>query len=77
MRERLAAVNPVFATVQELARHGCTDQAGPSGDPAGIGSAPFQPAVADYYQTNVINRASAIMAECTRTYTAPLLQAAE
>jgi len=77
IRDRLAAVNPVFATVQQLLRHGCTDQAGPSGDPAGIGAAPFQLAVPDYYQTNAINRASAIMAECSRTYTTPVLQAAE
>jgi len=77
VRERLVAVNPVFATLQTLVPHGCTDQAGPSGDPASVGTAPFQPAVADYYQTNAINRASVTMAECTRTYTAPLLQAAE
>ncbi len=77
VRERLAAVNPVFATLQDLPRRGCTDQAGPSGDPAAIGREPLQPAVPNYYQTNAINRASATMAECTRTYVAPLLQAAE
>ena len=77
VRARLAAINPVFATVQELSRHGCGDQAGPSGDPAAVDAAPPQPAVPNYYQTNAINRASATMAECTRTYTAPLLQAAE
>ncbi len=77
VRDRLAAINPVFATVQGLASRGCADQAGPSGDPAGVAAAPLQPAVPNYYQTNAINRASAIMAECTRTYMAPLLQAAE
>ncbi len=77
VRERLAAVNPVFATVQQLSRNGCTDQDGPSGDPAGVETAPLQPAVPNYYQTNVINRASATMAECTRTYVSPSLQAAE
>ena len=77
VRERLAAVNPVFAIIQTLTPHGCTDQSGPSGDPANVGTAAFQPAVVDYYQTNAINRASVTMAECTRTYTAPLLQAAE
>ena len=77
VRERLAAVNPVFATIQTLTPHGCSDQAGPSGDPANVGTLAFQPAVIDYYQTNAINRASVTMAECTRTYTAPLLQAAE
>ncbi len=77
VREHLAAVNPVFATVQALPRHGCGDQASPSGDPASVDATPLQPAVPNYYQTNAINRASATMAECTRTYTAPLLQAAE
>jgi len=77
VRERLAVVNPVFATIQTLTPRGCTDQAGPSGDAGSVGIDAFQPAVADYYQTNAINRASATMAECTRTYTAPLLQAAE
>ena len=77
VRDRLAVVNPVFATLQELPRRGCTDHAGPSGNGDNLASEPFQPAVADYYQTNAINRASVTMAECTRTYTAPLLQAAE
>ena len=77
VRDRMAEVNPVFATIQELPRHVTTDHAGPAGDPAEIGGALFQPAVPDYYQTNAINRASVTMAECTRTYTAPLLQAAE
>ncbi len=77
VRDRMAAVNPVFATVQGLSRRGCDDQGGPSGDAAAVDAAPLQPAVPNYYQTNVINRASSIMAECTRTYVAPILQAAE
>ena len=75
VRSRLVEVNPVFRTVQGLERHGCTDTAGPAaGD---VSPAPFVLAVPDYYQTNPIARASATMAECTRTYTAPALQAAE
>ena len=77
MRDRLAAVNPVFATVQALPRRGYAEGAAPSGDPAALGSEPLQPAVPNYYQTNAINRASATMAECTRTYATPVLQAAE
>jgi len=76
VRDGLATVNPVFARQQELPRHGCTDLSGPPADGA-LSDAPFQPAVPDYYQTNPICRASATMAECTRTYTAPLQQAAE
>jgi len=76
VRDRLVQVNPVFGTVQDLPRSGCTDMAGP---PTGgsLSEAPFEPAVPDYYQTNAICRASPTMAECTRTYTAPILQAAE
>jgi hypothetical protein len=33
--------------------------------------------VANYDQTDPISRASAVMAECTSTYAAPLAQAAE
>ncbi len=75
VRARLEATNPVFSTQQILPRHGCTNTAGPAGGALGSGS--FVLAVPDYYQTNPIARASATMAECTRTYTAPALQAAE
>ena len=76
VRDRMMQVNPVFGTQQDLPRRGCTDLSGP---PAGgaLSDAPFLPAVPDYYQTNPICRASETMAECTRTYTAPLPQAAE
>ena len=76
VRERLVAVNPVFATVQVLPIRGCTDVSGPAaGELAGQG---FAPAVPDYYLTNAITRASETMAECSRLYThVPTLQAAE
>ena len=78
VRDRLVAVNPVFATLQTLPRRVTTDHTGPLGDASAIGTAPFRPAVTDYYQTNSINRASVTMAECTRTFTmVPQLQAAE
>ena len=76
LRARLERVNPIFARVEYLPRFGCTDPAGPAGDPAGLGEAPFAPAVANYYQTDPISRASPTMAECTAT-AAPLAQAAE
>jgi NADH-quinone oxidoreductase subunit G len=76
VRDRLVQVNPVFAVQQELQRHGCTDLSGPAAG-GELSDAPFQPAVPDYYQTNAICRASATMAECTRTYTHPMQQAAE
>lgn len=75
VRARLAEVNPVFSTLQVLPRHGCLDPSGPAQLP--LGSAPFAVSVPDYYLTNPIARASATMAECSRTYAGPVLQAAE
>ena len=75
IRRRLAEVNPVFAR-QGLPRFGATDLSGPSGDRAALGNAAFNGAIHDYYQTNVISRASPTMAECSRIYTQPVVQAA-
>ena len=72
VRDRLAAVNPVFAA-QGLVRH-TAGAALPAGK---VGSAPFTETTPDYYQTNAIARASLTMAECSRTYAVPMLQAAE
>ncbi len=76
VRARLAAVNPVFAR-QGLPRFGATGEAGPAGDASALGGAPFTAMIQDYYQTNVISRASATMAECSRVYARPVAQAAE
>lgn len=76
VRAGLEQANPVFATVGHLPRFGANDLTAPAGDPAAISDAPFVPAVTDYYQTNPISRASAVMAECTATYApAPALAA--
>ena len=75
LRARLVEANPVFGSIQSLARHGCTDLAGPPG--GAMGGEAFVYPVTDYYQTNPIARASETMAECSRTYAAPALQAAE
>ena len=75
LRARLVEANPVFGSIQSLARHGCADLAGPSG--GAMGGEAFVYPVTDYYQTNPIARASETMAECSRTYAAPALQAAE
>ena len=78
LRVRLEQVNPVFGRVGFLPRFGCTDQSGPSGDPAALSDAPFEPAIANYYQTDPISRASPTMAACTATFAAtPLVAAAE
>jgi NADH-quinone oxidoreductase subunit G len=71
LRARLELVNPVFSRVGFLPRFGASDASGPVGDPAAVGAGAFVPAIADYYQTNPISRASAVMAECTQTYAVP------
>ena len=75
VRSRLADVNPVFSQLQSIHVSGCADPTGPV--KAAIHDAPFRPSMPDYYLTNVISRASATMAECSRIYAAPILQAAE
>jgi NADH-quinone oxidoreductase subunit G len=78
LRTRMEQVNPVFARIGFLPRFGCTDQSGPSGDPAVLSDAPLEPVVTNYYQTDPISRASPTMAACTATFAAtPLVEAAE
>ena len=76
LRTRMARANPVFARVG-LARFGAGDQTGPRSHavPPAPGHAPFTPAVADYYLTNPISRASLTMAECSRIAPASLAAA--
>ena len=68
LRARLEQVNPVFGRLGFLPRFGANDLSAPAGDPAAVSDSAFVPAVRDYYQTNPISRASAVMAECTQTY---------
>jgi NADH-quinone oxidoreductase subunit G len=78
LRARLEQANPVFGRIGFLPRFGCSDEGGPAGDPAALSDAPFVPAIANYYQTDPISRASPTMAACTATFAAtPLVAAAE
>jgi NADH-quinone oxidoreductase subunit G len=79
IRRRLAAVNPVFGRIGERVPLACTDRTPPAGDPAAMCADPFVPAIANYYQTDPISRASPTMAACTQIYYQhrPILQAAE
>ncbi len=78
LRARLEQVNAVFGRVGFLPRFGTGDPAGPAGDPAALDDAPFVPAIANYYQTDPISRASPTMAACTETfYGTPQALAAE
>jgi NADH-quinone oxidoreductase subunit G len=75
LRARMAAVNPVFATVDTLTRLATSDTTGPvsAGE---LARAPFGVAIRDYYQTDPISRASPTMRACTETVV-PLAMAAE
>ncbi len=77
LRRELYAAHPHFAavdTVAESDRAGLAKLAGRGGatDKAG-----FVPAVADFYTTNPIARASAVMAECSALASGRMRQAAE
>ena len=75
LRGRMAQQNPVFARVGEVARIAGAGRSAPAAS-GSVGDAVFQPTVTDYYQTNPVSRASATMAECTRTYVVPSLPVA-
>ena len=77
LRRRLAGAHPAFARVGTLARAGCADATGPAGDPAAMFPTHFTPAIADYYQTDPISRASPTMVRCTETFASRPLLAAE
>jgi NADH-quinone oxidoreductase subunit G len=70
VRARLLRANPVFGRVG-APRFGAVDRSGPA-EGGTVEASPFVPAVADYYQTNAISRASLTMAECSRTAPASL-----
>ncbi|HTU56611.1 MAG TPA: NADH-quinone oxidoreductase subunit NuoG [Acetobacteraceae bacterium] len=77
LRRRLEAAHPAFARVGAVARAFCEDFAGPAGDPAAMLPSPFVPAIADYYRTDPISRASPTMARCTATFGTGTALAAE
>jgi NADH-quinone oxidoreductase subunit G len=56
---------------------GCVDLAGPSGDPAAMGEAPFASPIRDFWRTDPIGRASPTMAECSALFGRPQAMAAE
>jgi NADH-quinone oxidoreductase subunit G len=67
LRARLERANPVFARTG-APRFGAAEAGGPQGAdaPADLGGPDLLPAIADYYQTNPICRASLTMAACSR-----------
>ena len=68
LRARLDQFNPVFARLDVSPHFGASDAAGPAGDAAALGDAPFVLPIETYYQTDPISRASPTMTECTAIY---------
>jgi len=72
VRARLEQINPVFGRIGSLPRFGCSDHAGPAGDPAVLSDAPLVSAVPNYYVTDPISRASPTMAACVAAQVTPV-----
>ncbi|TPG61264.1 NADH-quinone oxidoreductase subunit G [Roseomonas nepalensis] len=76
VRTRLAEVNPAFARTDEVPAPAAVS-ATPGGDAGAVGGEPFQPFITNYYQADVMGRASDVMAECARTHAPTPAMAAE
>ena len=65
LRAKLYAEQPRFAAVDVVEPAAVADVTALAGRGGGLGSAPFAPAIDDFYLTNPIARASRTMAECS------------
>lgn len=74
LRARLVEAHPHFGDVDGIASASPMAPAASAGD---LGKAPFVSPITDFYLTNPIARASAVMAECSRVASGFLQQAAE
>ncbi|MGD9542943.1 MAG: NADH-quinone oxidoreductase subunit NuoG [Methylocystis sp.] len=77
LRRRLLEAHPHFAEVDEIAPGDPAKVAALAGHPAVAMKDPFAPAIQNFYFTNPIARASAVMAECSALAQSRLAQAAE
>ncbi|CAD5257361.1 NADH-quinone oxidoreductase chain 3 [Bosea sp. 62] len=77
LRRELYAAHPHFAAVDTVAQSDRAGLAKLAGQGGATDKAGFTPAVADFYTTNPIARASAVMAECSALASGRMRQAAE
>ncbi|HEV2509897.1 NADH-quinone oxidoreductase subunit NuoG [Bosea sp. (in: a-proteobacteria)] len=77
LRRELYAAHPHFAAVDTIAESDRAGLAKLAGQGGATDKAGFVPAVADFYTTNPIARASAVMAECSALASGRMRQAAE
>ncbi|HVB89366.1 MAG TPA: NADH-quinone oxidoreductase subunit NuoG [Beijerinckiaceae bacterium] len=77
LRKKLFADFPHFAGLDQIAPGKAADLSALAARRGELGSSPFVGAVADFYLTNPIARASAVMAECSALARRRMLEAAE
>jgi NADH-quinone oxidoreductase subunit G len=77
LRQAIFRVAPHLMRVDQIAPGNAADIATLSGKGGTLEKAPFKSTVEDFYLTNPIARASAVMAECSRLASGQMLTAAE
>ncbi|QGM99422.1 NADH-quinone oxidoreductase subunit NuoG [Methylocystis parvus] len=77
LRKKLVEAHPHFARIDQIEAGEAADIAKLAGHSAVAMKDPFVSAIADFYLTNPIARASAVMAECSALAQGKLAQAAE
>ena len=68
VRAAMAAANPLFERVNEIADTPWGDFGAAGGTGGAMDGAPFESPIGNYYMTDPISRASETMAECTREF---------
>ncbi len=79
LRAKLIADHPVFGGIDHAPGHATAAEfdVASIGEAGDMGAEPFRSAIADFYLTNAIARASKTMADCSALKSAPHAQAAE
>jgi NADH-quinone oxidoreductase subunit G len=77
LRQAIFKATPHLMRVDQIEAGNAADLRAFAGKGGNIEKAPFKTTVEDYYQTNPIARASAVMAECSRLASGQMLTAAE
>ena len=77
LRQAISRVTPHLARLEQIEPGKAGDVKALAGKGGKVDKAAFKPAIEDFYMTNPIARASAVMAECSRLASARTLTAAE
>jgi len=77
LRRKLFAEHPHFARIDQISTGDAGDVAALAARPAVAMRTPFTASIGDFYLTNPIARASAVMAECSALAQGRMKQAAE